>query len=211
MIRSILKNNYIYILLLVILTIFFVISFNINYLSNIIYTLDNKVIDFITSIQNVYLTFIYKIFTFLGNIYIPSIIIVCIFVFKKNKNYLYILSSSYILSGILSLILKFIIARPRPLNAIINMPKSYSFPSGHTLTSIVFYLIFCYLMTIRLNKSKKIIFYIISILFCLSIGMSRIYLGVHFFSDVIGGILYGSLLVIMIINIVEKNFKRCLK
>ena len=91
------------------------------------------------------------------------------------------------------------------------MPSTYSFPSGHTLFTFTFYVIIGYLFT--LNESAKTRKYLI--IGCLFIaivtGVSRIYLGVHYFSDVIGGIIFSIPLISMIINIVEKNFKEVLQ
>ena len=131
-------------------------------------------------------------------------VIVCILIFIKNKKYFYIITSGYAFAGLIVFISKTITQRPRPLEALIEIPKSFSFPSGHTLTSIVFYITLWYLLTYKSAKKTKIITFILTVLIVILIGISRIYLGVHYFSDVIGGIILALPILFMIINISKK-------
>lgn len=206
MIKKILKENkwYIFsiIVLIVILTILMKSSF-----SDIVMKIDSNVILFMNNIVDNLLTNIFRIITIFGDIYIPLIIIVCIFIFFKNKLYFYILSCGYAFSGAITYLSKLLIGRARPVSALIDIPKSFSFPSGHTLTSIVFYVLLCYLLVCNKSKKTKIICLTLSILFVMLIALSRVYLGVHYFSDVIGGFIIGIPSILLIINIVKKNFK----
>ena len=76
--------------------------------------------------------------------------------------------------------LKNLIQEVRPVN---NLETSYSFPSGHALNSLVFYLLALYFFKI---KNKYLIWLVI-----LMIGLSRIFLGVHYWWDVLGGWMIG--------------------
>ena len=172
-----------------------------------ILSFDQSVIRIVNNIVDTNLTIYFKIATFIGDFYIPILILMCILLLIKNKWYLYILSSSYLIAGIISYVSKLITMRQRPLIALINIPRSFSFPSGHTLTSLIFYSMLCYLITINLHKKGKLICSVLFSILIFSIGLSRIYLGVHYFSDVIGGVLLGIPLLLMLSNIVEKHFK----
>ncbi len=168
---------------------------------------DYKVIEFFGNINDKRLTTSMSFITNFGDWYIPILIIVCIFLIIKNKWYFYTLSSSYLLSGIVVFITKILVARPRPLEALIKIPSSYSFPSGHTLTSLIFYMTLFYLMTEKSNKLIRITFGLLFCFLIVVVAFSRVCLGVHFFSDVVGGFILGMPCLLCCINIIEKNFK----
>ena len=168
---------------------------------------DYKVIEFFGNINDKRLTTSMSFITNFGDWYIPILIIVCIFIIIKNKWYFYTLSTSYLLSGIVVFITKILVARPRPLEALIKIPSSYSFPSGHTLTSLIFYMTLFYLMTEKSNKLIRITFGLLFCFLIVVVAFSRVCLGVHFFSDVVGGFILGIPCLLCCINIIEKNFK----
>ena len=209
-VTKLIKENYINLIIFSVLIILFTIIMRSSLLDKII-VIDNQVIEFMKLIVNKYLTFIFKIFTFLGDFYIPCLIIVCIFIFIKNRWYFLILAGGYVVAGVTSFVAKYLSLRPRPLNALISIPKSYSFPSGHTLTSVVFYFLLWYLLTFKCSKKVKIITLIITIICITLIAISRIYLGVHYFSDVVGGYIIGIFSLIIIINVINLHFKERLK
>lgn len=203
MIKKIIKENYSYLLTIILIIVLSLIVKYTN-LYNYVFTFDNKVLDYIKTIRTNNLTNIFKIFTFFGDIYIPLLIIVCTLVVKKKKTS-FTLAVNYALSGALALFVKLLIFRPRPLEPLIRVPDKWSFPSGHTLTAIAFYLMLTYLAVN--NRSSKIIIMPLMLIFTLLIGFSRIYLGVHYFSDVIGAICLTIPLLLMNINIYEKHIK----
>lgn len=171
---------------------------------DIIITFDKKIISSVSYIVNTYYTNFFSILTNFGDWYIPIVIIVCILLFIKNKTYFYILASGYVFSGLIVFVSKMLTQRPRPGFALIDIPKSFSFPSGHTLTSIVFYITLWYLLSYKSNKKVKITTFILTIMLVLLIGVSRIYLGVHYFSDVIGGIILAIPILTIIFNVTKK-------
>lgn len=193
-------------LIIILLIVSFIVIKNSSLYKSIV-NFDYKVIEFFGNINDKRLTAAMSFITNFGDWYIPIIIIVCIFLFLKNKWYFYLVSGSYLFSGIVVFITKNLVQRPRPLEALIRIPSSFSFPSGHTLTSLVFYMTLFYLMTEKSNTVVRLIF---GLLFCLLIcvvAFSRVCLGVHFFSDVMGGFILGIPCLLCSINIIEKNFK----
>ena len=110
---------------------------------------------------------------------------------------------------IINNLIKVIIARPRPeINKLVT-ETGYSFPSGHSITSMVFYGYLVYLTYKYINNKKiKIPLIIFLILLIPTIGLSRIYLGVHYASDVLCGILLGIIYLILFISISKKYLER---
>lgn len=206
MIKKILKESWIYMFIIILLIVSFIVIKNSSIYKYIV-NFDYKVIEFFGNINDKRLTTSMSFITNFGDWYIPILIIVCIFLIIKNKWYFYTLSSSYLLSGIVVFITKILVARPRPLEALIKIPSSYSFPSGHTLTSLIFYMTLFYLMTEKSNKLIRITFGLLFCFLIVVVAFSRVCLGVHFFSDVVGGFILGMPCLLCCINIIEKNFK----
>ena len=192
--------------IIILLIVSFIVIKN-NSLYKSIVNFDYKVIEFFGNINDKRLTAAMSFITNFGDWYIPILIIVCILIIIKNNWYFYTLSSSYLLSGIVVFITKILVARPRPLEALIKIPSSYSFPSGHTLTSLIFYMTLFYLMTEKSNKLIRITFGLLFCFLIVVVAFSRVCLGVHFFSDVVGGFILGMPCLLCCINIIEKNFK----
>ncbi len=136
--------------------------------------------DFITPIAKF-------ITNFGGVIGIVSLALVLSIVIKNRKMGLAIWIN-LIVSGSLNYLLKNILQRPRPEEFRIIEERGYSFPSGHSMVSMAFYGFLIYLIFKNVNN-KYIKWISIVSLACLIvlIGISRIYLGVHYFSDVIAG------------------------
>jgi undecaprenyl-diphosphatase len=99
-------------------------------------------------------------------------------------------------AGVLDTLLKHIIQRPRPAYASAFLHDySFSFPSGHAMGSLVAYGMLAYLIVIFWTsrwQTRVVVVSAIGVLI-LAIGVSRLYLGVHYFSDVIAGFAAGVL------------------
>ena len=108
---------------------------------------------------------------------------------------------------VLNQLLKRILQRPRPTEFRIIEETGYSFPSGHSMVSMAFYgyLIYLIYKYVKNKYVKWILIALLSILIC-TIGVSRIYLGVHYTSDVLGGFLVSISYLILFISTVNKFF-----
>ena len=149
-----------------------------------------------------------KIFTNFANKYwLVGLSILLIFAIN-NKNTGIIISINLILSAFTNFIIKQMIQRPRPLDHRIINEKGYSFPSGHSMVSMAFYGFLLYLIykNMKYKYWKRVLTTILA-LSILFIGISRVYLGVHYTSDVIGGYLVGISYLIVFIHITHSYNK----
>ena len=106
---------------------------------------------------------------------------------KNRRIGLSIIINLGIITG-LNIVLKQIVQRPRPTEYRIVNETGYSFPSGHSMVSMAFYGFLIYLIYKYVkNKYLKIGLITFLSILIISIGISRIYLGVHYTSDVMAG------------------------
>lgn len=124
----------------------------------------------------------------------------------KNKLTGLIIFLNSALCGALNQILKMIVQRPRPVGYRLIEESGYSFPSGHSMVSAAFYGFLIYLVYKNIkNKYVKYIIITILSLLVLCIGISRIYLGVHYASDVLAGFLISICYLIIFISIINNK------
>ena len=123
----------------------------------------------------------------------------------KNKKIGLSIALNLFITTSLNLILKNILQRPRPTEYRLIEETGYSFPSGHSMVSMAFYGFFMYLIYKYVKSTKlKWISIILLALLILTIGVSRIYLGVHYTSDVLGGFLISISYLVIYTRIIKK-------
>lgn len=139
-----------------------------------------------------------------GAIFIAVVAIFLAIIIKNKKIAISILANLVIITG-LNQLLKRILQRARPTEYRIIQETGYSFPSGHSMISMAFYgyLIYLIYKHVKNKYIKWISISLLSILICL-IGISRIYLGVHYTSDVLGGFLISISYLVIYISAVNK-------
>ena len=143
-----------------------------------------------------------------GAIFIIVLTVILIAVIKNKKIWLSILANLAIIT-ILNQLLKRILQRSRPTEYRIIEESGYSFPSGHSMISMAFYgyLIYLIYKYVENKNVKWILISLLSVLICF-IGISRIYLGVHYTSDVLGGFLISVSYLVIYISAVNNVFYR---
>lgn len=132
-------------------------------------------------------------------------IAIILFIAIKDKKIGITIALNLGIVTILNQLLKRILQRPRPEEFRIINESGYSFPSGHSMISMAFYGFLIYLIYKNV-KNKYLKWTLITVLGILivSIGISRIYLGVHYTSDVAAGFLVAIAYLIIYINMVNK-------
>ena len=175
--------------ILCVITAILAIVITINVKNGKILELDLNIYKFFSeNIINDKLTPILKVITHIGGEKIVLVLaVLAIILIKGLKNKLFLLTGVVGTAG-LNVILKHIIQRKRPnINRLIP-EEGYSFPSGHSMMSMAFYgmLIFLIFKYVKNTTLKWTLIVILTILLS-TIGITRIYLGVHYPSDVIGG------------------------
>jgi undecaprenyl-diphosphatase len=156
---------------------------------------DVAVLEFFHRDTNPIIFYIMKFISFIGSGYFlfPVVGIAFIYTLIKKKFYISkLLITSSLGCWILNYILKLLFNRTRPLDFFLVEQGGLSFPSGHSMVSMSLYLTFAYLICKdEYFKDKKKLIYGAALADVLLMGISRIYLGVHWPTDIIGGFIMG--------------------
>ncbi|MBT2691021.1 phosphatase PAP2 family protein [Bacillus sp. ISL-47] len=174
---------------------------------------DEQVINYVQAFISPRLTELMQVITFLGSVkwlaFAVIIGAVLLFIFKKRSLALFMVISSGV-GALFNILLKWIFKRERPDIKPLIEEQGFSFPSGHSMGSFIFYGSLAY-MIVHLAKRRrwKAAWVLLLSFFIIAIGLSRIYLGVHFPSDVIAGFAAGGVwLTIMIIGFRYYEFRK---
>jgi len=123
-----------------------------------------------------------------------AIIVAVIFLLRKQWFYLLIWGVTLLGGNLLNVLIKTLFARPRPVFVDpVALANSFSFPSGHSMQSLIAYGMGAYLICLIVkNHYARIFIVFAAVMAIVLIGISRLYLGVHYLSDVIGGFTAGA-------------------
>lgn len=197
------KTKIILIIVPVIIFIFLAISIRAGISTNFETWVYNESVEHMSPVLNN----IIKCITHIGDGITVMIFCSMLLIIKKTRQKIGIpVSVAVITSEVINLILKEIFARQRPDILQLVNETSYSFPSGHSMISTTI----CTMLGILaikyiLDKRKKAVALVICIALPVIIGFTRIYLGVHFFGDVLGGILLGFAVSVIVYTILKKD------
>lgn len=178
------------------------------------FELDAHLINFSSEIRNKGLTNFFKLFTHFGSMITVAILAVVMAIICKP---IWVKIFAVINVGVVAVfcfVVKHIVQRPRPEGIALIEETGFSFPSAHTMGSVVFYGFLIFLIWKYLkNKPLKITLTIVLSIFAIMIGYTRVYLGVHYFTDVLAGMCAGIAylaVAIVLFVVLEKKviFKR---
>ena len=165
---------------------------------------DTTIYNYLFSMRNNLLDTFFKSVTVFANT-LTIIILVIILLLLINDRSRYTLGITTIVTVLSNQGLKYLVKRIRPDHLRLIKQGGYSYPSGHSMISIAVYGFLIYYVYKHIeNKYLKIFLILVLTLLIISIGLSRIYLGVHYPSDVIGGYLLAFPILILVVKEVEK-------
>lgn len=144
--------------------------------------------------------------TYLGDWQVISGLCILFLLLKRTRQeWGYPLAISAVTATILNRILKHLVQRPRPEEVLhLILQGGYSFPSGHSASSFAFYAMLIYLINAHVeNKRAATALTAVLSVIILLIGTSRIYLGVHYPTDVLGGWSEGMVVVFVISRVLR--------
>lgn len=162
---------------------------------------DSGISDYVQSFRSTYLTQYFVFVTDVGDAlgYVIVFVLCTIAFYLAFKKWRYVAQLAFVMVLALSsnLILKQIINRARPSAEHLVSVETLSYPSGHAMMAMAFYGTLIYLISqFPIRRLFKIVFITICVVLILSIGISRIYLGVHYPSDIAGGYIGGFVWVV---------------
>ena len=169
---------------------------------------DTAIYNVIATIKHPIVTNIMKFISFFASPLFCILSIILIFLIIKNKNIGKLYTLDLVLAFILNTVIKLIFARERPIEINLIDEIGYSFPSAHAMVSLCVYGFLSYLLVkSKLPKPYKIFGVTFMVILTILIGLSRIYLGVHFASDVIAGYAISMAYLIVYIKLFYKKMK----
>lgn len=193
---------------LFIVSLFIFVINSILVVTNCYQPLDELIFMLMENLRGNTLTEIVKVLTTLGDVNVILMLnaLLVIFIFYKKKFKLLVIPIASTISGLVNTGFKYLFSRPRPEGIALIAQGGFSYPSGHSAISVLFYGAIMYLLMKSNIKYKGIYIALLSIIAVL-VPLTRVYLGVHYLSDVIGGLSLGFTLLSLILMIYDKATK----
>lgn len=171
--------------------------------------IDEKIYALIHSMESLSATKVMILISYLGSAIVLITLAISMYFLYKDKKYPILISINLASVFIINRILKIIFRRDRPNIISPTSEKGFSFPSGHAMIATGFYGLLIYFTYKNVkNKIKRNIIITILTILILSIGISRVYLGVHYATDVIGGYILGIIYLVFFIKYKDKLFTK---
>lgn len=204
--KEFIKKKYKYFILAILLSIFILIAKAV--FQKEIFVSDQILYNFLVEHRNQVFNVFFITITELGSAEILIVITIFCIIFMKNKLYKILVPANLAFIALFNQILKHIFVRQRPNMLRLVEENGYSFPSGHAMASTAFYgLLIVFAFKHIENKKLRNILCIGLSLLIIFIDISRIYVGVHYASDVIAGTCLSIAYLIILTRLIEGKLK----
>lgn len=203
-IKELIIKNYKWIIFFLFFVIFLAIAEDV--FEQEIFEFDSVVYNFLVNNRNEALNNFFKIITQFGSALFLIIITILCIIFIRDKKYKILVPANLVTIAIINIVLKNFFLRPRPNEFRLIEETGYSFPSGHAMASTAFYGLIIYIVHEKVeNKILRNTICIMLGLLILLISVSRIYVGVHYTSDVIAGTCFSIAYLILITRLIKSQ------
>lgn len=203
-IKELIIKNYKWIIFFLFFVIFLAIAEDV--FEQEIFEFDSVVYNFLVNNRNEVLNNFFKIITQFGSAIVLIIITILCVIFIRDKKYKILVPANLVTIAIINIVLKNFFLRPRPDELRLIEETGYSFPSGHAMASTAFYGLLIYIVHEKVeNKILRNTICIMLGLLILLISISRIYVGVHYTSDVIAGTCLSIAYLILITRLIKSQ------
>ena len=199
---------------LIFIVVFYVfVNLAIAVSSGSVVALDSYLVNIFYFYREQWLAVFFSLVTFLGSspvVAIIAIILTAFFFVRRKFAYIFPFMITFFGTEFSVYILKEIIHRVRPpADMAFIVENSFSFPSGHATIAVALYGFIIYILFREFgSRLHRFFILLFGVLLIFLVGLSRLYLGVHFFSDVVGGYLLGLIWLIIGIFVSEVLTRR---
>lgn len=199
------KNKKFLIIVSVLIALFLLITGLVVF--DLVEPFDTAIYNLVRSLESDFFDKYFVFVTKFGDeIVVVVVVLLLMILFRNRDGWLFgILAAN---SALTNQIIKHIIKRPRPDVLKLIKQGGYSYPSGHSMIAIAVYGYLLYYVIKRVqNKYLKYLLSFLLGILILSVGISRIYVGVHYATDVIAGFILAIVEVMLVINYSNKHFR----
>ena len=174
---------------------------------------DQQIFDALSGYTSPFATDLMLVLTFFGSalFILPAYFVLSaiVYYFKRNRFLSIAIIGVGLFSRLLLFLIKNIFRRERPLQKLTDEVHGFSYPSGHSFSAFAFYgLVIYFIWKTDINTALKWVLSILLFVFAASIAFSRVYLHVHFPSDVIAGFFFSTIWLAVSLWILEKTQKK---
>lgn len=189
--------------------LFFFIILTVLVYTKTIMPLNDLITSFAISVRSDFMTKIMLTITNIARAYSLIALSILLLFLIKNKRIPLRICINLIIVFLSSQLFKIIFRRPRPDGLALTTASGFGYPSGHAMVSLAYFGFLTYLLCKNVkSKLVKVLLITLCIIMVLLIGFSRIYLGVHYFSDVIGGFLLGTTYFMFFLTVIKAVDKK---